>query len=411
MTVPLIEFKKVTKRFGKRTILDKVDLSLYEGEATAVIGKSGVGKSVLLKHIIGLLEPDEGEILYRGKIIQDMTRKERRNMKRHFSYMFQSNALFDSWTIFQNIALPLIEKGAMQAVDIEKKVMSKIEQLELSEVASKYPSQLSGGMQKRVALARALVTEPQIVLFDEPTTGLDPIRKNAVLGMIAHYRRQFGFTAVVVSHDIPDIFFISNRIVILYDSKVIFQGTPFEIEQFDHPLVDELIHSLRSLKDELTGLGTRQGFERQYHQGFSAVKTAEDLTVVLFSIGNLLAIEDEVGGVAGQQIIKAMAALIEKHTGGMGISARYSHEEILTVLPHTDETRAEAFVNNLVKELKNHQILDPLHYPKACFGFSIQVGISRGDPKMGLSQLVAQAKKEQRVRAEMVCDTENRGSS
>lgn len=410
MSVPLIEFKKVTKRFGEKTILDQVDLALYEGEATAVIGKSGVGKSVLLKHIIGLLDPDEGDILYKGKIIRDMNRKERRDMKQHFSYMFQSNALFDSWTIFQNIALPLIEKGAMSAVDIEKKVMSKIEQLELTEVTFEYPSQLSGGMQKRVALARALVTDPRIVLFDEPTTGLDPIRKNAVLGMIAHYRRQFGFTAVVVSHDIPDIFFISNRIVILYDSKVIFQGTPFEIEQFDHPLVDELIHSLRSLKDELTGLGTRQGFERQYHQGFSAVKTAEDLTVVLFSIENLLALEDEIGGVAGQQILKTMAALIEKHTGGMGISARYSHEEILTVLPHTDEARAEDFVNSLIEDLQNHEILDPAHYPNACFGFSIQVGISRGNPEMGLSHLVGQAKEALRIRAEMVCGIENRGN-
>jgi phospholipid/cholesterol/gamma-HCH transport system ATP-binding protein len=410
MSVPLIELKKVTKRFGEKTILDQVDLALYEGEATAVIGKSGVGKSVLLKHIIGLLDPDEGDILYKGKIIRDMNRKERRNMKRNFSYMFQSNALFDSWTVFQNIALPLIEKGAIPAVDIEKKVMSKIEQLELSEVTFEYPSQLSGGMQKRVALARALVTEPRIVLFDEPTTGLDPIRKNAVLGMIAHYRRQFGFTAVVVSHDIPDIFFISNRIVILYDSKVIFQGTPFEIEQFDHPLVDEMIHSLRSLKDELTGLGTRQGFERQYQQGFSAVKTAEDLTVVLFTIDNLLAIEEEIGGIAAQQILKTIAALIEKNTGGMGISARYSHEEILTVLPHTDEARAEAFVNSLVVDLQSHEILDPAHYPKACFGFSIQVGISRGNPETGLSRLVAQAKEAQRIRAEMVCGIENRGN-
>jgi phospholipid/cholesterol/gamma-HCH transport system ATP-binding protein len=410
MDVPLIEFRKVTKRFGEKTILDQVNLSLYEGETTAIIGKSGVGKSVLLKHIIGLLDPDEGDILFRGRGLKNLNRKERRDMKQNYSYMFQSNALFDSWTVYQNIALPLTEKRTIPSGEIEKKVMSKIEQLELADVTFEYPSQLSGGMQKRVALARALVTEPRIVLFDEPTTGLDPIRKNSVLGMIAHYRKQFGFTAIVVSHDIPDIFFISNRIVILYDGKVIFQGTPFELEQFDHPLVDELIHSLRSLKDELTGLETRQGFERQYQQGFSAVKTAEDLTVVVFSVDNLLTLEEEVGSVASQQVLKTLALLIEKHTGGMGISARYSRDEILTVLPHTNEESAEAFVSHLVKDLQSQGILDPAHYPKACSGFSIQVGISRGDPGMALSHIVAQAKKEQKVRAELACNSENRGS-
>jgi len=206
MAAPLIQLKNVTKRFGDRTILDKVNISIHEGETTTIIGKSGVGKSVTLKHIIGLLEPDEGEILFGDRRLNQMSRRERKAIKRQFSYMFQNNALFDSMTVFENIALPLVEKSSFSKEEIERRVLLKIDQLELSEVIHKYPTQISGGMQKRVALARALIIQPKIVLFDEPTTGLDPIRKNAVLGMIAHYQKRFGFTAVVVSHDIPDIF-------------------------------------------------------------------------------------------------------------------------------------------------------------------------------------------------------------
>ena len=205
MAEPLIEFKNVTKTFGDNTVLRNVDLSIYEGQITTIIGKSGVGKSVFLKHIIGLLTPDSGEVLFRGKQVSKMSREEHREMKRQFSYMFQNNALFDSLNIYENIALPLEERTKMQPDEIRRKVYQMMNDLELSkENFEKYPSQLSGGMQKRVALARALITDPKIVLFDEPTTGLDPIRKNAVLSMITHYQSKFGFTAVLVSHDIPD---------------------------------------------------------------------------------------------------------------------------------------------------------------------------------------------------------------
>ncbi|NIO03431.1 MAG: ATP-binding cassette domain-containing protein, partial [Proteobacteria bacterium] len=190
------------------------------------------------------LTPDEGSILFRGKPITGLPKGEWDAYRSQISYMFQNNALFDSMTVFENIALPLRETTKMSKKEIESKVMARIEQMELSEVARRYPAELSGGMQKRVALGRALVTDPKIVLFDEPTTGQDPIRKNAILGMIAEYHRRFGFTAVMISHDIPDVLFISNRILILYEGKVIFQGTPEEMESFDHPAREEFLNSL-----------------------------------------------------------------------------------------------------------------------------------------------------------------------
>ncbi|MDD5713034.1 MAG: ATP-binding cassette domain-containing protein, partial [Smithellaceae bacterium] len=196
MDVPLIEFKDVTKRFGSKTILDNVNLQIYEGEVTTIIGLSGGGKSVLLKHIIGLLKPDEGTVYFRGEPFTAGNNHARREM----SYMFQDNALFDSMTVYENIALPLQETTHLKKGEIDQRVRARIEQTELSEAIHRFPSELSGGMQKRVALARALITDPKIVLFDEPTSGQDPVRKNAILSMIAQYQRKFGFTAIMVSH-------------------------------------------------------------------------------------------------------------------------------------------------------------------------------------------------------------------
>src|SRR5512135_3426181 len=258
MDTPLIEFRNVTRRFGSRTVLEDVNLKIYEGEVTTVIGLSGAGKSVLLKHIIGLMKPDEGTIIFRGKPLSTVKKSESSFLR--ISYMFQDNALFDSMTVHENIALPLRETTNLGKADIDRRVMARIEQTELGEAAHRYPSELSGGMQKRVALARALVVDPQIVLFDEPTSGQDPLRKNAILSMIAQYQRKFGFTAILVSHEIPDVFFISNRILALYDRKIAFQGTPRELEKFEHPFKDEVIRSMEGLRDEMTGLYSRRQF-------------------------------------------------------------------------------------------------------------------------------------------------------
>ena len=241
MTDPLIQFSQVFKRFGDNEVLKGVDLSIFEGQVTTIIGKSGIGKSVLLKHIIGLLEPDDGEILFQGQSLKAMSGARRRELKVKFSYIFQGTALFDSMTVYDNVALPLAEKGRVPFREIERRVRDKLAQLDLVGIEDKYPSQLSGGMKKRVAMARALITEPQIVLFDEPTTGLDPVRKNAAHAMIAAYQKTFGFTGVMVSHEIPDVFYISQRIAMLDRGRIIFQGTPEAIQRSEEPVIRQFI--------------------------------------------------------------------------------------------------------------------------------------------------------------------------
>lgn len=241
MSPPLIQLIDIRKNLAGVQVLDGVTLSIHQGEVTAVIGKSGTGKSVLLKHIIGLMHQDSGQLLFKGDPLDRLNRAGRHAFQRDVSYMFQDNALFDFLTVQENIALPLSEKRKMNRRDIARKVARLLELLGLEGIEGKYPGQLSGGMRKRVAMARALITDPKIVLFDEPTTGLDPVRKNNVNTMIARYQQQFGFTAVIVSHDIPDIFDISQHVAMLDSGKILFQGTRQEIRNSGNKLVDAFI--------------------------------------------------------------------------------------------------------------------------------------------------------------------------
>jgi phospholipid/cholesterol/gamma-HCH transport system ATP-binding protein len=404
VTIPLIELRNVTKRFGSRTVLDRVNLTIFEGDITTIIGKSGVGKSVLLKHIIGLLRPDEGEILFNGRQLKGMTRKERRSFKRQISYMFQNNALFDSLTVFENIALPLREKTRLHEDAIQSKVMAQIDQMELSEVTYKYPSQISGGMQKRVALARALVIEPKIILFDEPTAGLDPLRKNVVLSMIAHYQKKIRFTAILVSHDIPDVLFVSNRVAIIDSGRIPFQGTPMELEQSENPVVQQFIKGQASLKDELTGLNTRQDIKKIFIQEMERVnRLHESFPVIMFTIDNLEQINEHIGYIAAQQIIQCLGILIKDHFDTAGTSARYSQNDILMVLPHTGLKEAKQGLDELATDLQRQEIFQEKTYPKACFSFSILAGPAEARPGMDLDSLIEQALSHQKIIAHLEC--------
>ena len=412
-TTPLVEFKNVTKRFGRRTILEDVNLKIYEGEVTTIIGLSGGGKTVLLKHIIGLLKPDEGTILFRGKPLSGMSKTEMDASLAQMSYMFQDNALFDSLTVYQNIALPLKETTMLTKAEIERKVMARIEQTELTDSARKFPSELSGGMQKRAALARALVIDPTIVLFDEPTSGQDPVRKNAILSMIAQYQRKFGFTAVVVSHEIPDVYFISNRILALYGHKIVFQGTPEELEDFDHPFKDEVIRSLEGLQKELTGLHSKRQFKLLYHGQMKRRTLRETYSVAVFKLDSLDAIIAGLGHESAQAAIQSMGMYIDKHFGAIGgFSTRRSINEFITVLPYSEMDEAEDMMDDFVRDFQEHGIGEIWAAaregaaPGTCVDFTILAGLAQGKPIADIETIIATAESQQKEIGRLRCAAE-----
>jgi phospholipid/cholesterol/gamma-HCH transport system ATP-binding protein len=225
-----INIQGLSKHFGDNVVLDGVDLQITSETITAIIGKSGTGKSVLLKLIAGILEKTSGTIeclkVSEGDESIPISIEEI-----GFSYMFQNNALFDSMTAFENVALPLVEgNNALPKLKVKEKVHHLLEQLDLASSSNRYLGELSGGMNKRIAFARALITEPKVVLFDEPTTGLDPERKFTVFDMIKKYRKQFGFSALLVSHDIPDVYEVADSVAWLDKGKVQFFGKPENID-------------------------------------------------------------------------------------------------------------------------------------------------------------------------------------
>ena len=224
-----LKIRGLKKHFSDKRVLDGIDLDVAVASVTTIIGKSGIGKSVLLKCIANLLEPDAGTVELDGQAISQSRRSAQSDAGVTFSYMFQNNALFDSLTAFENVSLPLREASKLNKAEIQERVDEMLVHLELSDSADRYPGELSGGMKQRVALGRALITKPQVVLFDEPTTGLDPERKFGVFEMIADYRERFGFTALLVSHDIPEVFEISDRVAWLDDGRIKFFGKPEDL--------------------------------------------------------------------------------------------------------------------------------------------------------------------------------------
>jgi len=405
MGEPLLEFRDVTKRFGDRTILDRVNLEIHDGQVTTIIGKSGTGKSVLLKHMIGLLSPTEGNILFRGKPVDEMSRKELDELRSQFSYCFQNNALFDSLTVFENISLPLQQTTKMSKREIDSKVMERIDQLELSEVPHKYPSELSGGMQKRVALARALITDPKIVLFDEPTTGQDPIRKNAIFSMIVHNQKRFGFTTIMISHDIPDVFFISDRILVLYDGQIIFQGPYDEIDQLKHPMVDEFVKSLEHFQDELTGLYSKKTFTMVYERALSHKRPEENLTVAVFTVDDLDGVSENLGHTTAQEIVQSLAAYVNKHFGDVGISNRFGRDQIVTILVSTNRPAAERLMENLAGDLQERGLIDTQAdiQPAQSYPLSILAGLAEGKASEDIDVISERAKSLQKEIARLQC--------
>jgi phospholipid/cholesterol/gamma-HCH transport system ATP-binding protein len=237
----MVDIRNLHKFFEGQHVLRGVNLQVARGEILVIIGRSGEGKSVLLKHLMGLLRPDEGQILVDGVEITRLRGRELDQLRERFGIVFQGGALFDSLTAFENVAFPLREKTRLSEEAIREKALNLLKQVGLGDMGHKYPAEVSGGMRKRVALARALTMEPQIVLFDEPTTGLDPIMVNAIHRLILDLHQHIGFTAVLVSHEIPEIFGIADRVAMLHEGVVVEAGTPDAIQFSTNPVVRQFI--------------------------------------------------------------------------------------------------------------------------------------------------------------------------
>jgi len=388
---PLIQLQDVAKTLGANRVLDGVNLSIYRGEITAIIGKSGSGKSVLLKHVIGLLEPDGGAILFDGRLRAAMTPAERKALRSKFSYVFQDTALFDFMNVYENVALPLKERNALSPDEVNRRVRDKLHQLDLHDVEQKYPAQLSGGMKKRVALARALVTDPEIVLFDEPTTGLDPIRKNAVHSMILDYQRRFGFTGVVVSHEIPDIFFISQRVAMLDEGRIVFEGGPDEIQEATAPEVKNFIQGLESPRDDLTGIASQSIGQNRLLQEMSRLQRYQiPFSIVLLAMDNLEDVDRIAGHVVGQTVFKVFANHVTQSTYITDTCFRFDINKILVVLPDTNEDQARDFCRKLARTMQSHALFGSIESVKG-FCYSVSAGVAQAQQGIGLDELIAAA--------------------
>lgn len=233
----MIAFRRVTKRFGSQVVLDDVSLEIPQGRTTVIIGPSGTGKSVFIKLLVGLLKPESGEIWIGDQEITRLRERDLYQVRKRFGMLFQDGALFDSMNVGDNIAFPLRQHTNKTEKEIMTVVRAKLAQVGLPHVEHKYPGELSGGMRKRVGIARALALEPEIVLFDEPNSGLDPVMSDAIDKLIVRMQQELGLTFVVISHDLEGTFQIADRIAMLYKSKVIAAGEAAAIRASDNPVI------------------------------------------------------------------------------------------------------------------------------------------------------------------------------
>jgi len=237
----MIQFNHVKKAFGRQVVFDGLDLEIQRGESMVIIGRSGSGKSVMLKHIIGLLAPDSGNVLVDGSDIASLDKDGLYELRRKFGVLFQSGALINWLSVYGNVSLPLREHTNMPEEEISGVVNQKLKLLHLEEHVSKMPSDLSGGMRKRAGLARAIVLDPDILLYDEPTSGLDPVMASRINDLINSVRKELGVTSVIVTHDMESAYKVADRIAMLYMGKIIEVGTPDEIRNTQNEVVRQFI--------------------------------------------------------------------------------------------------------------------------------------------------------------------------
>jgi phospholipid/cholesterol/gamma-HCH transport system ATP-binding protein len=278
----------------------------------------------------------------------------------------------------------------MAKAEIRQRVMDKLAQFDLQAGGDKYPAELSGGMKRRVALARALVTDPEVVLLDEPTTGLDPVRRNAVYAMIVEFQKKFGFTAVMISHEVPDIFYFSQRIIMLDEGKIRFEGSPEELQRCTDSTVQLFIQGLEKPRDALTGMATPMRGARKFHEELSRLQRQQTVfSVVMVAIENLEEINAQMGHVAGQAMLKNFAAQIKQRLDITDSCSRYSLDKILVVLHNADINDARRFAIRLESEL----LFEDLMNPDSRKGVPIRIsaGYAQAEENSLIKEILAQA--------------------
>ncbi|MCA9286267.1 MAG: ABC transporter ATP-binding protein [Phycisphaerales bacterium] len=254
----IVRLVDIWKSFGRQEVLRGIDMNFQRGRTTVVLGPSGCGKSVMLKHIVGLIRPDRGEVWFEGSRVDRMKDRELGEVRRQIGFLFQQSALFDSMSVHDNVAFPLVELTRMGATEREARVESVLGTVGLHDTGAKMPADLSGGQRKRVALARAIVLEPKVVLYDEPTTGLDPIRADLIAELILRLQQRAGITSIIVTHDLQIAFKVADRMMILYDGKVIADGTPDAIRSSTDPVIDGFLNA-RASPEELAAINDAPG--------------------------------------------------------------------------------------------------------------------------------------------------------
>lgn len=246
----MIRVENLHKSFGGVTVLQGLTFEVARGQILALIGRSGYGKSVLLKHVAGLMKPDRGRVIVDGQDMSLLRSGDLREIRNRLGFLFQSGALFDSMTIFDNVAFPLREKTKLREKEIREKVMSELDQVGLVGAEAKFPSQISGGMVKRASLARALVSDPQIMLFDEPTTGLDPLTGQTILNLIKSCHERLKFTGIIVTHEVPKIFEVVDKVAMIDEGHIVFEGSPEAILESQDSRIKSFVMGGRGWLDQ-----------------------------------------------------------------------------------------------------------------------------------------------------------------